>query len=122
MATPAPECGGPHSKTSKPVNDGKDSHHTPAKDSYKHTKLDKNDGPAIKMDPADHRRTASNGSMPGSDVYRNKQKALIDQGKFKEAIQMDVDDIKGKFPGKYDACLDQMLAYADTIDPKLLKP
>lgn len=80
--------------------DGKDSHHTPAKDSYKHTELSKEDGPAIKMDPEDHRRTASYGSSDDAMAYRNKQKELIDKGKFKEAIQMDFDDIKSKFPGK----------------------
>jgi len=123
MATaPDQDCGGPHRKTSKPVNDGKDSHHCPAKDSYKHTSLSKDDGPAIKMDPADHRRTASNGATPGSDAYRAKQKALIDQGKFSEAMEMDVKDIKEKFPGKYDHCLDQMLEYAKTLDMNLLKP
>lgn len=116
------DCGGPHRKTSKPVNDRKDSHHTPAKASYEHTSLSKEDGPAIKMDPADHRLTASNGAMPGSDAYRAKQKALIDDGKFKEAIQMDVDDIKKNFPGKYEKCLDEMIEYASSIDQSLLKP
>jgi hypothetical protein len=116
------DCGGPHSKTKTPPNDGKESHHTPAKDTYKHTNLDKNDGPAIKMDPADHQKTASWGTSADAKAYRQKQKDLIDQGKFDEAIEMDVKDIKSKFPGKYDACLDQMLAYAKTIKKSALKP
>jgi hypothetical protein len=110
LAESVEECGGPHSKMSQPVNDQKDSHHTPAKDAYKHTGLDKQDGPAIKMSPADHQRTASWGKSEDAKAYRAKQKQLVDEGKFIEALEMDVEDIKTKFPGKYDHCLDQMLA------------
>lgn len=116
MLAPDAPCGGPHSQTSTPTNDGYDSHHTPAKDTYKHTALDKKDGPAIKMDPADHKMTASFGSGDEAKAYRAKQKDLIDQGKFAEARQMDIEDIKSKFPGKYDHCLEEMETYASTLE------
>ena len=64
-------------------------------------------GPSISMDSADHAKTASNGKMPGSKAYRAKQKKLIEAGKLQEAFDMDVADIKSKFPGKYDSSIQQ---------------
>ena len=113
--SPDSPCGGPHKLTKQPTNDGLDSHHIPAKDSYKHTKLDKDNGPAIKMTPEDHRQTASYGSSADAVAYRQRQKDLIDQNKFLEAVEEDIKDIQSKFPGKYDDCLDQMLKYAATL-------
>jgi filamentous hemagglutinin len=113
--------GGPHKETTKPVNDGLDSHHCPAKDCYKGNLLSSKDGPAIKIDPADHRKTASYGSSPEAKAYRQKQKELVDQGKFKEAQQMDVDDIRSKFGNKYDDAIKQMTEYTETIDTGSLK-
>jgi hypothetical protein len=115
--------GGAHKETSKPVNDGMDSHHTPAKGAYEDDiPLDPDDGPAIKMDPKDHQDTASWGSSEEAREYRETQRQLIKNGKFKEAVEMDVKDIKTKFPGKYDEALKEMQDYVDKIDPELLKP
>ncbi|MCO4781469.1 MAG: hypothetical protein KC646_04040 [Candidatus Cloacimonetes bacterium] len=63
-----------------------------------------NDGHAIQMDPRDHRKTASHSGGVGSEQakYREKQKQLIEDNKFEEAFLMDVDDVTGKWPGKYD--------------------
>lgn len=36
----------------------------------------------------------------------------------KEAIQMDVDDIRSKFGSKCDSGIEQMLKYVDTLDPR----
>jgi len=85
-----------------------DSHHTPAK---ANSPLPPSMGPAIQMDAADHRQTASYGRS-STDPYMQAQKALIDSGNFSAAIAMDVADITSKFPGKYDAALAQMGAYA----------
>ena len=41
---------------------------------------------------------------------------LIDQGKFKEALQMDIDDIHDKFGDKYDEAISQMLEYVDGLE------
>jgi RHS repeat-associated protein len=101
MDSPVTYRGGKHGDTKLPIGDGLDSHHMPSKQS---SPLDFDDGPAIQMDPADHRLTASYGGREGSpqQIYRDKQKALIEQGLFDEAFLMDVDDIQSKFGNKYD--------------------
>lgn len=100
--------GGAHSCTSQPANDGKDSHHMPAK---ANSPLPPGMGPAIQMDPLDHQRTASYGRSP-TDPYMQAQQSLIRSGNFLGAVAMDVADIQAKFPGKYDAAIGQMMAYA----------
>ncbi|MBX9840147.1 MAG: hypothetical protein K2X69_17750, partial [Silvanigrellaceae bacterium] len=87
---------GPHSQTTKPRNDGLDSHHMPAKSAYEGSKMNPDgqamEGPAKKMEPKDHRETKSYGKH--GEKYRQKQKELIQQGKLKEAVQMDIDDVR----------------------------
>ena len=83
-------------------------HHIPA-DSV--TGIPYEDGPAIKMDKEDHRRTASCGSSREAREYRKRQKELIQQGHFKEAVQMDIDDIQKKFGDKYDDAIEEMIEY-----------
>lgn len=80
-------------------------HHMPANDI---NGLNVNDGPAIVMDKADHRQTASCGNSLEAREYRAKQEALIKEGKFEEAMQMDIDDIHEKFGNKYDDAIAQM--------------
>jgi hypothetical protein len=87
-------------------------HHMPA-DSV--TELPRNDGPAIRMDKADHRETASCGNSREAREYRERQKELIDDGKFDEAVQMDIDDIHEKFGDKYDDAINEMLEYIDEL-------
>lgn len=88
-------------------------HHMPA-DSV--SNLERNDGPAIKMEKVDHKQTASCGMSREAREYRNKQKELLDQGKFREALQMDMDDIHEKFGDKYNDAIAEMLAYVDKIE------
>lgn len=88
-------------------------HHMPADST---TELDRNDGPAIKMEKEDHRQTASCGSSREAREYMAKQKELIDQGKFREALQMDIDDIHEKFGDKYDDAIAEMLEYVDKLE------
>ena len=80
-------------------------HHMPANDI---NGLNVNDGPAIIMDKADHRQTASCGNSLDAREYRAKQEALIKEGKFEEAMQMDIDDIHEKFGDKYDDAIAHM--------------
>ena len=87
-------------------------HHMPADSA---SKLKTGVGPCITMDLEDHKKTASFDRKPGSDDYRRAQKLLINQGKFKEAMQMDIDDIKEKFPGRYDKSIDDAVKYADKL-------
>ncbi|YAF62121.1 hypothetical protein DOCECA_18360 [Pseudomonas sp. E102] len=109
--------GGPHRDTTKPKNDGFDSHHCPAKGCYVGAPISSKDGPAIKMSPADHARTASHGNSDAAVAYRAKQEELLSQGKLMEAIDMDVKDIRSKFGDKYDAAIGQMLDYASKLNP-----
>ena len=88
-------------------------HHMPA-DSV--SPLERNDGPAIKMDKADHQMTASWGSSRDAREYRAKQKELIEKGKIREAIQMDIDDIHDKFGDKYDDAIAEMMEYVDQLE------
>lgn len=88
-------------------------HHMPA-DSASY--LERNDGPAIKMEKADHRQTASCGSTKEAREYQAAQKDLIEQGQFREALQMDMDDIRDKFGDKYDSAISEMLSYVDKLE------
>ena len=90
----------------------KEVHHMPSNES---SPLETNDGPAIVMDQQDHRQTASCGNSRDAQEYRAKQKELIDQGKFDEALQMDIDDIHDKFGNKYDTQIKQMQDYIDVL-------
>ncbi|MCF2910373.1 RHS repeat-associated core domain-containing protein [Pseudoalteromonas sp. DL2-H2.2] len=92
---------------------GNESHHMPA-DSV--SPLSKNKGPAISMDKADHRQTASWGNSKEAKAYRAQQKQLIDNGQFKEAQQMDVNDVQSKFGTKYDSAIREMQDYTDKLD------
>ena len=106
--------GGSYRDTKK-TSDGEkhEVHHTPSNDaSY----LERDDGPTIKMEKEDHHQTASYGNSREAREYREKQKELIDQGKFREAVQMDIDDIKSKFGDKYDEGISQMLDYVDKLE------
>lgn len=108
-----PYRGGAHSGTSKPANDGLDSHHMPAKDS---SPLSPNDGPAIQMEPQDHARTSSNGQMPGSIEYREIIADMIDAGKWKNAIVTEIKDVRrvareAGEPKKYNQAMKEMVAY-----------
>lgn len=87
---------------------GNHAHHTPANSA---SPLSKSDGPCISMCEADHKMTASFGSSKEARAYREQQKNLIEQGRFREAQQMDITDIQSKFGGKYDEAIKQMLDY-----------
>ncbi|WLH54016.1 hemagglutinin repeat-containing protein [Pseudomonas tolaasii] len=110
--------GGAHRDTSKPVNDKLDSHHCPAKSCYTDAPISSADGPAIKMDPDDHKLTASHGNSDAAKAYRARQEELLKQGKLDEAIKMDVDDIRGRYGDKYDAAIEQMLKYSKSLNPE----
>ena len=95
-----------------PSEPGCEKHHCPANST---TDLPKGDGPAIVMDAEDHRQTASCGQSKEAREYREAQSELVQQGKLKEAQQMDIDDIRSKFGDKYDEQIAQMQAYTDEL-------
>lgn len=100
-----PDCaqpekkGGSYAEVKETSDENHEVHHMPAKSA---SELPESDGPAIKMEKEDHRQTASCGNSKEAQEYRQRQKELIEQGKFREAFQMDVDDIREKFGDKYD--------------------
>lgn len=67
------------------------------------------------MDINDHRQTASWGTSREARAYRQKQASLIEQGDFKAAQQMDIQDVQAKFGGKHDQAIKQMLEYTNEI-------
>lgn len=111
----APEKKGGSYSDVKATSDGEthEVHHIPADSA---SPLDRNDGPAIKMEKEDHRQTASYGNSADARAYREKQKELINAGNFREAMQMDIDDIHDKFGDKYDDAIEEMLDYVDQIE------
>ena len=83
--------------------------------------LDPKDGPAIKMEPKDHAKTSSNGQMAGSVEYREALEELISQGKWREAMAMEVRDLRrvareAGDPKKYNEALLEMLEYYKCLE------
>ncbi|GGG09258.1 hypothetical protein GCM10010995_28590 [Cysteiniphilum litorale] len=70
--------------------------------------------PSISMEKSDHMKTASWGRSGKS--FRAKQADLISQGRFKDAQQMDINDIRDKFGSKYDGAISQMQDYTNNLD------
>lgn len=108
-------------RTVRSANDGGEVHHIPAYSAYSQSgMLSKNDGPALWMTAEDHSKTASWRNSKEARDYRKQQKELIDQGRFQDAQQMDVEDIQSKFGDKYDAGLSEAQSYTDEqVDPKI---
>ncbi|MFW6723064.1 DUF6531 domain-containing protein [Streptomyces sp. MAR4 CNY-716] len=103
------DLGGWYSKL-KPARSGNEINHIPAKSAYKHLDLSPSSGPSIRMDYADHRAVSSTGSSRSAKAWQRAQRDLIDQGRFDEAMKMDIDDIRARFGSKYDQHLADMVA------------
>jgi len=88
------------------ANTGGHVHHTPAASV---SPLPRSEGPAILMNEGDHLRTASWGRSLEAQAYRNQQRTLIESGRFDDAVQMDIDDIRSLFGDQYDEHLLQMI-------------
>jgi hypothetical protein len=110
--------GGPHGQTKLPWGDGLESHHMPAKSI---NGLHPDVGPAIQMDRADHLLTSSHGSRSGSAAYRSHIEDLLNQGKVREAMAIEIRDVRrAAFEGsgdmrKYNNAMREMLEYARRI-------
>jgi len=81
--------------------------HVPAKSVLRDFGFSEREGPAIEMERSDHRGCASTGSSREAVQHRQEQRELCNQGKFQEALQTDVDDIRVKYGDKYDSALNQ---------------
>jgi hypothetical protein len=119
-----PYRGGAHSKTSKPVGDGKDSHHAPADDV---SPIKRSEGPAIQMHPDDHAKTSSNGSSLDAVKYRQLIEKLLKDGKWREAMAIEIKDIRdvakaAKDPRRYNEAAQEMLEYFKCLEKNGLLP
>jgi len=65
------------------------------------------------MSSTDHAKTGKWGGYLGSKDFRGTEKAAISRGTYEgylEAFEMNVTDVKVKFPGKYDLAIDKARA------------
>ncbi len=99
--------GGAHGCTRHPTGDGLDSHHMPADSA---SPLPRDMGPAIRMDPADHRMTSSYGVGATGPAG-----ALAQRGQVLAAFNLDAAEVESRFPGKYTASIAQARAYAECL-------
>ena len=104
--------GGPHSEMKKPVGDMRDSHHMPARSV---SPLHPEAGPAIQMDRADHLLTSSVGTTPEAVEYRTTIKALLEEGKWREAMALEIRDVRRVAGSKYGQAIREMLEYAKEL-------
>ena len=95
-----------------PTKEGYEKHHMPADST---TDIPFREGPCINMEKEDHRQTASCGNSKEAQEYRAMQQELINQGKFDEALQMDIDDIREKFGNKYDDAITELQKYVEEL-------
>ena len=78
-----------------------------------------NDGPAIKMDPEDHKVTSSNGQngLEGKK-YRAKTAEMIENGQYRDAMAREIKDVRRSAQEasgdrtKYNVNIQEMLEYA----------
>jgi len=83
--------------------------------------LQREDGPAIQMDPSDHKVTRSNGSSTEAKRYRKMLSDLISNGKWREAMVIEIQDIRSiaseiRNPGKYNEAMLEMLEYFKCLE------
>ncbi len=87
-------------------------HHIPA-DSI--SPLSRARGPAIQMEVADHALTSSYGSSAAAQAYRQEIQALIQQGRWREAMAREIRDVRRVAGRKYNEAVQQMLEYMRSI-------
>jgi hypothetical protein len=88
---------------------GHQSHH-PISDSI--SPILTNEAPAFRMQTSDHMRTASWGSRCEAKAYRDRQKELINSGRIRDAMALDIRDVRSKFGKEYNREIQEMLDYA----------
>jgi len=81
----------------------------PSKDVLIGKGIDPDDGPSVQVEPEDHQKTGSWGNSKDAQDYRGQEKDLIDQGRWDDAIEKGIDDLKDKFDDKYDGAIEDMI-------------
>lgn len=116
--------------------DGKQRHHMPAAAILKELGYDGKTVkcvPSIRMDPEDHANTASFGNAnalksdgKGGRIrvqdHRDALKEAVEEGRFRDAMELDIYNIKALFGGKYDAAIEQMLEEYERVKDALRYP
>lgn len=74
--------------------------------------------PCVRMITADHKKTASYGNSKSAQAFRKKEKEKIAKNRFLEAQQLSVSDLQGKFGAKYNAAINDMIAYTKRLGYK----
>ncbi|WXA94367.1 FG-GAP-like repeat-containing protein [Pendulispora brunnea] len=119
------QIGGSYSKVKairNALNIGGEIHHMPAWASIEKAGLEgvtHGNAPAIWMSRVDHLRTSTWGAWNKSKAFRAEQKALIEQGRFLDALKMDVDAVRATHGAKYDGAIQQMGEYIWELGQKL---
>lgn len=88
--------------------DGINVHHTPAKSI---SPLPEREGPCIALDFRDHERTASYKNSKAAQLYRKRQKELIEQNHFLSAEIMDFNNLIQIAGKKYARAMLEKLEY-----------
>ena len=106
-----------------------DKHHIPSVSAMKaaRIKLSKYTGPVVVITRRDHSQTGSWRNSYRAQEYRKMETNLIREGKFIDAVQMGIDDLRkvARDSGdehRYDQAIHEMLEYLSTIDPKMYMP
>lgn len=99
--------GGAYSKL--PPAKGLERHHMPA-DSI--SPISRSRGPAIQMERADHRCTSSCGNSSAAQAYRSNIRGLINQGKLRDAMAIEIRDVRRISGTKYNKAVQDMLKYS----------
>jgi len=105
--------GGAYGDVKSPAGDGLDAHHIPA-DSV--SPLPRDLGPAIQMDPGDHRQTRSHGNQGlAGRMHREELAALIRQGHWREVLAIEIRDARRVAASKYNTAIREMLEYTKAL-------
>jgi len=105
--------GGAYGDVKSPTGDRLDAHHMPA-DSV--SPLPRGLGPAIQMDPEDHRQTRSHGNQGlAGRMHREELAARIRQGHWREVLAIEIRDARRVAASKYNTAIREMLEYAKAL-------
>jgi hypothetical protein len=85
---------------------------------------DPKQGGAVQMDKIDHRKVHTTGGSGNTKDHRKHQQELIENGQMRDAIALDILDIRARFGNKYDEGINEMIdkCYPDYADLKNLQP
>jgi hypothetical protein len=107
-----------------PERTGLDRHHLLSRESLKvvelklGSKLDPDFGPAILMEPGDHRLLFSADRLQTGQRWRAGTAKLLLDGKWDEALEREIGDVERVAPGKYTARLNEARDHGRALWPE----